>query len=355
MWSGRGCSSRRSRRLAVTPDLLTHYGTAIVFAWAFAVQAGVPAPAVPMLLGAGALSGSGHMNLAASIVAAMTATLGADVLWYALGRSHGLRVLETLCRFSLDPDSLIRHAKERFAAHRARYLIVAKFLPGVNPLAAGLAGVVVLRVDFFLFYAAAGALLWAGTWIIVGYLFADAIGLIATTNARFGMPLLIAIVAALILYVAIKYASRRRFLRHLRKARMDPVELKRRLDVGDVLVIVDLRTKLDLETDPYGIPGARWITPEVLRDPHHQPIPKGSEIVFYCAEPREATSARMAIWASSHGYKNLHPLSGGLEGWRRAGFAVEPLRGAVPCRVDVLRPDGTPAQAGKCGGEANST
>jgi len=340
--------------VAPAPDLLAHYGTAVVFAWAFAVQAGVPAPAVPMLLGAGALSGSGHMDLALSILAAMTATLGADVLWYSLGRSHGLRVFGILCRFSMDPDSLIRHAKERFAAHRARYLIVAKFLPGVNPLAAGLAGVVALRPGFFLFYAAAGALLWAGAWIMLGYLFADVIALIATANARFGTPLLTAIVAALILYIAIKFATRRRFLRHLRKARIDPIELKRRMEAGDPPVIVDLRTELDLETNPYGIPGARWVLPDALRDPH-QLIPKGSEIVFYCAEPREATSARMALRLSSHGYKNLHPLSGGLEGWRRAGFAVEPLRGVVPCRVDVLRPDGAPAQAGKSDGEASST
>jgi membrane protein DedA with SNARE-associated domain/rhodanese-related sulfurtransferase len=333
--------------MAPAPDLLARYGAAVVFGWAFAVQAGVPAPAVPMLLGAGVLSGSGHMDLALSIVAAMTATLGADVLWYALGRAYGLRVFETLFRFSLDPDLLIRHAKERFAAHRARYLIVAKFLPGVNPLAAGLAGVVALRMDVFLFYAAAGALLWAGAWIMVGYLFADVITLIATANARFRTPLLIAIVVALILYIAIKYARRRRFLRDLRGARMDAVELKRRLDAGDPLVIVDLRTKLDLETDPHRIPGALWITPEVLRDPHHQRIAEGSEIVFYCAEPREATSARMARWASSHGYKNLHPLSGGIDGWRRAGFAVEPLPGVAPARVDVPRPDCASAPAAK--------
>jgi membrane protein DedA with SNARE-associated domain/rhodanese-related sulfurtransferase len=339
--------------VAPTPDLLARYGTAIVFAWAFAVQAGVPAPAVPMLLGAGALSGAGHMDLALSILAAMTATLGADVLWYALGRAYGLRVFETLCRFSLDPDLLIRHAKERFAAHRARYLIVAKFLPGVNPLAAGLAGVVTLRTDVFLLYAAAGALLWAGAWITVGYLFSDVIALIATANARFRTPLLIALVAALIVYIAIKYARRRRFLEHLRKARMDPVELKRRLDAGDPLVIVDLRTKLDLETDPYRIPEAKWITPEVLRDPHHPRIAEGSEIVFYCAEPREATSARMALWASSHGYKKLHPLSGGLDAWRQAGFAVEPLRQVAPTRVDVPRPDCASAPA-KTDGEASS-
>jgi len=57
----------------------------------------------------------------------------------------------------------------------------------------------------------------------------------------------------------------------------------------------------------------------------------GSEVVFYCAEPREATSARMALLLSSHGYKDLHPLSGALERWRQAGFVVERLR------VETLR------------------
>jgi len=96
--------------VAPAPDLLAHYGAAVVFAWAFAVQAGLPAPAVPMLLGAGALSGSGHMDLAVSILAAMTATLGADVLWYSLGRSHGVRVFEILCRDILSSDCAPAHA-----------------------------------------------------------------------------------------------------------------------------------------------------------------------------------------------------------------------------------------------------
>src|SRR5207244_4621623 len=109
------------------------------------VQAGVPAPAIPMLLGAGALSGSGRMHVVLAVAAAMAATLSADVLWYSLGRSYGARALGMLSRFSLDPDSLIRHAKERFAAHRLRYVVLAKFLPGVNPLAAGLAGAVPIR------------------------------------------------------------------------------------------------------------------------------------------------------------------------------------------------------------------
>ena len=259
------------------PDLLVQHGVAVLFAWAFAVQAGVPAPAVPMLVGAGALSGSGQMDLALAVAAATAAALGADVLWYSLGRTHGTRVFGILCRFSLDPDSLIRHAKERFAAHRVRYLIVAKFLPGVNPLAAGLAGVIPIRPDRFLLYAIAGSLLWAGAWIALGYLCADVIALIADGAARLGRPLLIAIAVALITYVALKFARRRRFLRHLRRARITAFDLRQRLDAGDHLVVVDLRTALDIETTPYRIPGARWVPPDSLDQPR-QAIPKASEV-----------------------------------------------------------------------------
>jgi membrane protein DedA with SNARE-associated domain/rhodanese-related sulfurtransferase len=310
--------------MSSAPDLLTQYGLGVVFVWAFAVQAGAPAPAVPMLLGAGALCGAGQMNLALAIGTAMAATLAADVLWYWLGRFHGARVLELLCRFSLNADSLIRRTKERFVAHRLRYLVLAKFLPGVNPVAAGLAGAVPIRLEPFFVSAAAGALLWAGAWMTLGYLCADVIVRIVASAGRLGTPLILVIAAALIGYLAYKFARRQRFLRHLSKARITPIELKQRLDAGDHPVILDLRTRLDIETAPYGIPGARWISVEALDEPH-QLIHKDSEVVFYCAEPQEATSARRALLLARHGYTNVHPLKGGLEGWRQAGFAVEPL------------------------------
>jgi len=318
--------------MTAAPDLLTQYGLAVVFAWAFAVQAGAPVPAIPMLLGVGALSGAGRMDLGFAIAAAVAATVAADGVWYWLGRSRGTRVLELLCRFALDPDSLIRHAKQRFAAHRLRYLVLAKFLPGVNPLAAGLAGAVPIRLERFVLYAAAGALLWAGAWMTLGYFCADVIVAISTRAGRLGTPLVIAIAAALILYLGYKAARRQRFLRHLRKARMTPIELNRRLEAGDRLVIFDLRTPMDIETTPYRIPGASWISPDALDDPH-QVVHKSTELVFYCAEPKEATSARRALLLTRHGYKNVHPLSGGLEGWRRAGFVVEPMHVGTPLEV----------------------
>lgn len=310
-------------------DLLVQYGVVLVFAWVFAVQAGMPIPAGPMLLGVGALSGSGQMNLALALGAAIAAALGADVLWYSLGRSQGTRLLEALCRFSVNPDSVVRDAKERFVAHGVRYVVLAKFLPGVNPLAAGLAGAAPVRLERFLLYASTGALLWAGAWLTLGYLFADTIGRVATKAAPFGSRLVIVIAVALTSYLVFKFVRRHLFLRHLRKARITPIELKRRLEAGDHIVIVDLRTALDVATAPYRIPGALEIGPEALQHPYRL-IPRDSEVVFYCAEPREATSARMALRLAANGFKNVHPLSGGFEAWRQAGFVVEPVAHVPP-------------------------
>jgi membrane protein DedA with SNARE-associated domain/rhodanese-related sulfurtransferase len=304
-------------------DLLMRHRMAVIFAWSFGVQGGAPIPAVPMLLGAGALAGAGQMTLMLAVATAVAAALAADVLWYILGLFVGARVLGFLGRLSLDPDSFVRDAKERFQANRARFLVLAKFLPGVNPLAAALAGVVALRPLPFLSFVILGALLWAGGWMTLGYICSNVIELVAAQVARVGTPVGLALVTALMAYLAFKLARRQRFLRHLRKTRITPQELMRRLEAGDPLVIVDLRTALDIETVPYRIPGARQIAPELLLHPPAQPlISRDREVVFYCAEPQEATSAWIALRL---GFKNTHPLSGGLEGWREAGFPVEPI------------------------------
>jgi len=305
-------------------ELLHQYGVVILFVWAFLVQAGMPAPAVPVLVGAGALSGSG-LGLVGTVAAGVAAAVGADIVWYWLGRTHGARVLAILVRISLKADSLVRVAKERFAAHGARYLILAKFLPGVNPLVSGIAGAFRTRPRQFFLYSTIGALAWAGAWITLGYLFAGVIEVILATAARAGTPLIIAIVGVLGLVVAVRYVRRFLFMRQLLRARIDVFELKQRLDRGENVVIVDLRTVLDIQASPLGIAGARWIPPERLDGKHH-PIPPGMLVVFYCAEPGEATSARTAGLLNRNGYRNVRPLSGGLEAWRHAGFPVEPIR-----------------------------
>src|SRR2546427_6437245 len=95
------------------PDLLIEHGVAVVFAWAFVVQAGVPAPAIPMLLGAGALSGSGRMHVVLAVSRGVGPPPRAHPLLYSPGRSYRPPGLGRLAPFSPGPDSPLPPAPKR--------------------------------------------------------------------------------------------------------------------------------------------------------------------------------------------------------------------------------------------------
>ena len=73
-----------------------------LFAWVFCKQAGIPVPVIPVLVGAGALAGNGHLGMAVIVGIAVGASLAADLTWYGLGRWRGARALKILGR--LVPD-----------------------------------------------------------------------------------------------------------------------------------------------------------------------------------------------------------------------------------------------------------
>jgi len=123
-------------------QFVVRHGYTLVFAWVFIEQAGLPVPSAPLLLAAGALSGAHGMNLWLAITFAVLASVASDSIWYELGRRKGVRVLRLLCRISLEPDSCVRRTQVRFGKRGARVLLIAKFIPGLNAMAAPLAGII---------------------------------------------------------------------------------------------------------------------------------------------------------------------------------------------------------------------
>jgi len=263
-------------------QVLEHYGIVIVPALVVAEQFGVPLPAVPALLGVGALAAHGRISVPLVLAAIAVVALAADFVWYELGRRRGAVVLATLCRLSLEPDSCLRRAQSVFARHGARGMLVAKFVPGLTAVMPPLAGVFAVGRVRFALYDLAGVLLWAGTWLTLGYIFTDAITLITARATVLGEMLGVVVVVALAAYVLLKYARRRLFLRRLRTARISPETLKQRLDTGEDVTIIDLRTPLDVAATPYAIPGSRWLAVDAI-DPAEASRLRGRELVLYCA------------------------------------------------------------------------
>ena len=265
-----------------TIHFLIEHGYALLFAWVLLEQIGLPVPAIPLLLAAGALAGSGRMDLALAVGLAVIAALVADLFWYYLGRYRGSRVLKLLCRISLEPDSCVRRTEEVFTRHGAHSLLIAKFVPGLNTAAPPLAGIFRMPVSRFMLFDGLGAFVWAATCAGLGYLFSDQLEQIAAYALRWGSSLVVVLVGSLAAYVLWKYVQRQRFLYRLRIARISPKELLERLTAGDEVMIVDLRQPLDVEALPYMVPGAIRMAMEEL-EKRHQEIPRDRDIVLYCS------------------------------------------------------------------------
>jgi len=322
----------------MSPDglhFLEHYGVVILPALAVAEQIGVPLPAVPALLAVGALAAHGRISIPLVLGAISVAALATDLAWYELGRRRGARVLARLCQLSLEPDSCLRRAESIFARHGVRAMLAAKFVPGLTTVMPPLAGVFAVARGRFVLYDLAGVLLWAGTWLALGYFFSDAIVLIAARASALGRMFGLVLATALAGYILVKYGRRHLFLRKLWTARVSPEALKRRLDAGEDVTIIDLRTPLDVTATPYAIPGSRWLAADAI-DEHEAELLRSRDVVLYCASPNDTTSARVALELKRKGITRVRPLEGGLAAWLALNFPVRTVQ------LPVVPADGSP-------------
>ncbi len=311
--------------------------------WVFAEQLGVPIPAAPILLAAGAMAGMDRMNLPFLTALALAGALTADLIWYRVGYAHGSRALGRLCRVCLEPDSCVRRVKNLLEKHGLRSLLFAKFVPGMNAVAAPVAGTI--RIPWWQFVAvdSLGIIIWASTFELLGLVFSKQLERLAVYAWRISAFLLaVLVIVALPAHLVRKHARRQRFLQDLRMARISPEELKQKLDRHEPVTVIDLRHSLDFLPEPYTIPGAIRIPMEDL-DKRNREIPREQEVVLYCTCPNEASSAMTAIKLRKYGVTRVRPLQGGFHTWRRLGFPVESEFGPVPATT------GQPARCAMCG------
>jgi membrane protein DedA with SNARE-associated domain len=195
--------------------LLASWGYVILAASVVAEQVPLPVPAVPVLLGIGALAADGRMSIVAALVIACAASLPMDLLWRRLGAVRGTRALRHMTRLSLEPASRVRRIQTFFERYGNRVLLIAKFVPGLTVLAPALAGLIKVPLTQFLILDIAGVLLWAGTWMSLGYLFGRAPGLIVA-QTTFAGNLLAGLATAFVIYVLLRTVRRQRWARHFR-------------------------------------------------------------------------------------------------------------------------------------------
>ena len=306
-----------------TLGFLVRHGPSVLFAAVFVEQMGVPLPAAPWLLAAGALAATDNINWFAALASATFGSLLADLIWFYLGRYGGRRVLDLLCRISLEPDSCVRRTQDVFTRYGMRGVVAAKFIPGLSTLAPPLAGSSGVSAPRFFLFDGLGSFLYPASFMLLGALFSRQLEEVIAALASLGSGALGVVVALAALYIGYKYYQRQRLLKELRMARITVDELHQKLETGENPIILDLRSHAELERDPSLIRGARHMTMEEVKLWQHE-IPRDRDIILYCSCPNEVSSARTALLLHRNGILRVRPLLGGIDAWRERNYPTEP-------------------------------
>ena len=298
-----------------------HYGYWVLFGWILLEQLGLPIPSTPILLTAGTLSSTHGLDLTGILLAVLASSLLADSVWFFMGRRYGSTVTRWICKFSMEAASCVRKTEDMITSRGPGALIIAKFVPGLNLMAAPLAGQSNMQYRFFLLYDAAGALLWGTSFVLLGRFFGDAIRRnqnVLDWMSRFAVAVFLLL---LITVLVAKIWRQQAFLRKVRTMRVNPEDLKAMMDRGEQVYIVDLRHPLDYLPDPRVLPGAVRLLPNELVM-HNAELPRDRDIILYCTCPSEATSAKVALTMRRFGIERIRPLRGGFDEWKQRGYPL---------------------------------
>lgn len=315
--------------MALPEHILLMYGYLLLFSWVLVEQLGIPLPAAPVLLAAGALSAERELSFLLALLASLAGSLVADSSWFLIGRRYGHYVLRILCKLSLEPTTCVRRTQDSFGRRRAITVLFAKFVPGLSMLAPPVAGQNGMSFGGFLLFDGLGAILWVGALLAAGRFFGDLLqrdpNMLALVGRFSGALLILGILG----FLVGRIIRRRIIIKQLVAARLEPEELKRQIDAGEPVYIVDLRHPMELLKDPFTLSGALRFSPDTLTARHHE-IPRDRDVVLFCSCPNEAAAAKTAMTLHKLGIERVRPLRGGYHEWKRLGFPLDAIEASAP-------------------------
>jgi membrane protein DedA with SNARE-associated domain/rhodanese-related sulfurtransferase len=314
----------------VLTQLFATHGVYLLIAVVFADQAGLPIPALPLLLAAGVLLRAGSVPFWPLFVGCCLASWIGHTLWYAAGRRQGPAIVKLLCRMSLSPDACVRRTQDAFSHIGPWSLLWLRFVPGLDVLAQPLVAMNGMPWSQYLAITAAGTVLWVGAYLGLGYAVGgeEVFGALQALGARM-FPLL---ALAFLLYLISKAGWR--FNRNTREVpRLEPAALAELMHGDMPVIIVDLRRRYELKHSGRQIPGSRRLNRRELRTLTRTPVP-GTAAVVLCECPGESGSAWMASVFKRNGWAATYALAGGFSRWAQEGRPTEALTEASK-NVDV--------------------
>jgi membrane protein DedA with SNARE-associated domain len=264
-------------------SLMAHHGYVLTFVLLLAEAVGLPFPAAIALVAAGAAIASHALSAPIVLLAAMVALLLGDSAQFWLGRYMGWSLLGFLCRVSINPETCILRSAESFYKRGKMTLVIAKFIPGINTMAAPLAGSMKMRFWQFLRLDFAGALLYSLAYLVLGYVSRDFLASLLRGFHQAGSVMEAVVVAALLGYLSYRIVQYRKHRQDRLVPRIQVQELAARLASDDAarVQIVDVRSHGYYDSGSERIKGSIRIEPNDLVE-EIKNLPKDKDIYLYC-------------------------------------------------------------------------
>jgi len=262
---------------------LARHGYFLTCGILFAEAVGFPFPAAIALVGAGAAIASHTLLGSGVLLAALVGLLVGDSLQFWLGRYTGWALLGFLCRLSMNPETCILRSAEAFYKRGKVTVVLAKFIPGVNTMAAPLAGSMKMRYRQFLGLDLVGSLFYTLTYLVIGYLCRDFLAAVLRSFHAAGRVMEAALIAAVIAYAGYRIVQFRKYKIYDVVPRVPVADLAARLTAGeqDKLQIVDVRSHGYYDKGAERIQGSIRIEPNNLEE-ESKNLLKDKDIYLYC-------------------------------------------------------------------------
>lgn len=262
---------------------LARHGYSLTFAVLLAETIGLPFPASIALVAAGAAIASHALSATGVIVAALAALILGDIWQFWLGRYTGWALLGFLCRLSMNPETCMLRSAQSFYKRGKATLLFAKFVPGVNTMAAPLAGSMKMPFGQFLRLDLAGSVLYLSTYLLLGYVSRDFLAATLKSIYETSRVMEAVIIVALVIYVVYRIVQYQRYREYDFVPRVHAQELAERIANGeaDRLKIVDVRSHGYYDVGAERIFGSIRIEPNNLEE-EIKNLPKDKDIYLYC-------------------------------------------------------------------------
>ena len=187
--------------------LIENYGLLFLFGIVCLESAGLWLPGETALIAASVYASKGHLSIVGVIAVAAAGAIIGDNAGYWLGREGGRRLLDRYALLRRFGDRVLPTAERFFERHGGKAVFLARFFGGVRVTGAWMAGITRMTWWRFLFWNAAGGIVWA---IGVGLLAYYAGKAAADALTRYGVYAAIAGGILLVIAIAAMHIWRRR-------------------------------------------------------------------------------------------------------------------------------------------------